>query len=140
MEELLSCYGFGKGSDLHMTDQLLTYLACPYTHSDPLVKQERFDLVTKLAGQLMNQGHIIFSPITHCHPIAEFCSLPGDWKYWEKTCRAYMRYSSEMIVYQLDGWDKSDGVKAEMEIAVEMGIPIYYCTKELLIYATTIWI
>lgn len=123
-----------------MDNRQLTYLACPYTHSDSLIREERFELVTKLAGYLINQGYIIFSPITHCHPIAELCSLSGGWEYWEKVCRTYLNHSNMMIVYQLDGWNTSDGVSAEMKIALEMDIPIYYCTKELQLYATTIWI
>jgi hypothetical protein len=56
------------------------YLACPYTHKDPKVVDMRFETVTKVAGRLLLDGHIVYSPITHCHTIAMETLLPGQKK------------------------------------------------------------
>ena len=56
----------------------LVYLAVPYTHEDPEIREKRFKAVSKVAGKLLNEGEMIFSPISHCHPIALECSLPKD--------------------------------------------------------------
>lgn len=57
------------------------YLATPYTHDDEAVEEERFERVSIIAGHLMNQGYIVYSPISHNHPIAKLVKLPGTWEY-----------------------------------------------------------
>jgi hypothetical protein len=104
----------------------LTYLACPYSHPDRAVRVSRFKAANKAAGQLMREGHTVFSPISHTHPIAEAGGLPLGWDFWEAFDRAYLGHSSRVIVLMADGWQESKGVNAEINIAVEMGIPVEY--------------
>lgn len=98
----------------------LIYLASPYTGNE----EENFEKVTIAAGHFVKQGLIIFSPITHFHPIAKKTSLPTGWEFWERLDRAYLSVSSELYVLMLPGWRESKGVTAEIKIAREKGIPI----------------
>ena len=43
------------------------------------------------AAQLMAEGELIFSPISHTHPIALAGDLPTDWNYWESYDRAILQ-------------------------------------------------
>lgn len=104
----------------------LVYLACPYSHPDPKVRRERFLAANAAAAKLMRQGLNVFSPITHCHPIAIDHDLPGDWQFWKRYDRAFIDCSNRMFVLTLDGWEESDGVKNEIEIATELGIEVEY--------------
>lgn len=104
----------------------LTYLACPYSNPDPDVRERRFRAVNKVAGQLMAAGALIFSPISHTHPIAVACDLPRGWDFWHAYDRAFIEASEKLIVLMLDGWADSIGVKAEIAIATELGIPVEY--------------
>jgi hypothetical protein len=104
----------------------LVYLASPYSHPDPAVRQQRFELACKAAGTLMAHGMLVFSPIAHTHPIAEFCALPKGWEFWEKFDRAFISVSRALIVLTIDGWKDSTGVQAEIRIAKELGIPVDY--------------
>lgn len=88
--------------------------------------EARFDAACRAAGCLMAQGHVVFSPIAHTHPIAVRCELPRGWDYWEQFDREFVEASERLIVLKLDGWDASKGVAAEMEIARKAGIPIEY--------------
>ena len=74
----------------------------------------------------MQAGELVFSPITHGHPIAEYGSLPTDWEYWKATCEAFMVICDTMHILKLSGWDISTGVLAEIEIARELGLTIEY--------------
>lgn len=105
------------------------YLATPYTHKTEEVMQARYQCVTKAAGVIMDQGHIVYSPITHSHPIAKIHNLPREWSFWEKIDRAFIEWCDELWVYWLSGWPESAGLKAEIEIAKELGKPIreYKC-------------
>ena len=102
------------------------YLACPYTDSDFNVSIKRFDIVNKVAGELMNEGYIVLSPISHTHPIACVCDLPKDWEFWERQDREFIRWADEVFVLRLDGWLDSIGVRAEINFAIKMKKPVRY--------------
>ena len=100
------------------------YLACPYTHKDPNVVDMRFEVVTKKAGRLLLEGHIVYSPITHCHPIAMAVKLPTDFNFWKKLNFEFIDWSEEVRVLCIDGWRTSVGVAAEIEYANSQGKPV----------------
>jgi hypothetical protein len=64
----------------------MIYLASPYSHPDPAVRQERYEAVCQAAAELISRGHIVFSPVAHSHTIATY-GLPGDWEFWQRTDR-----------------------------------------------------
>jgi hypothetical protein len=108
----------------------IIYLAAPYSHPDPTIRLERFIAINKAAGRMMTMGKIVFSPISHSHPIAEQCDLPLDWKYWELFDRTFLSLCSKLIVLRLPGWQISKGVLDEMGVAVELGIPVEFMEPE----------
>jgi len=103
----------------------LIYLATPYLHTDKRIMKERFDAVTKAAGHLMSEGKIIFSPITHCRPIAMVHDLPHGWEFWKTFDEVYLSHSEEMYILTLPGWEESTGVVAEYKIMREQNKPVY---------------
>lgn len=102
----------------------LIYLAVPYSHPDPAVREARFHEANRIASQLMRDGHYVFSPISHTHPIALAGGLPTGWDFWEGYDRAILACCSKLLVVTLDGWKDSRGVQAEMAIARELGIRV----------------
>ncbi len=105
----------------------LVYLATPYSHPDRQVRLQRFHKVNLMAAKLMAKGLMIFSPISHTHPIAEADGLPLDWEFWSTYDRAMLAACSAMIVYRQPGWEESVGVQAEITLARELGLPIMFC-------------
>jgi Domain of unknown function (DUF1937) len=103
----------------------MIYLASPYSHSDPAVREQRFDAACATAAVLMRAGHIVFSPVIHGHPLTRL-GLPGDWLFWESQARWQLERCEEVVVLMLDGWDESDGVRAEVEIATELGKVVWF--------------
>lgn len=108
----------------------LTYLAVPYSHADPAIQRQRFEAANIAAGRLIQQGRVVFSPISHTHPIAERCELPRGWDYWERFDRTFLSRCDELIVLTLDGWETSQGVQAEIAIAREYGMSIVYLSLD----------
>ena len=102
----------------------MIYLACPYSDPDRAVRVMRFEYANRAAAKLMREGAFVFSPISHTHPIAEAGTLPGDWNYWRAYDTAMIAACDKLIVLKAPGWDKSEGVLAEMEIAAEHGLPV----------------
>ena len=106
----------------------LIYLAVPYSHADPHIRDKRWMAANMAAAKLMSQGLYIFSPISHTHPIAVVSggTLPIGWEFWEGFDRQYLNVCKKVIVLRIPGWDTSKGVTAEIKIAGELGIPVEY--------------
>lgn len=103
----------------------MIYLASPYTHPDPRVREARFDAACLATAALVRAGQIVFSPIVHGHPLVRF-DLPIEWEYWERFDREHLRRCDEVAVLMIDGWRESRGVQAEIDLAIEMDLPIRY--------------
>ena len=103
----------------------LIYLASPYSDPDPGVREQRFQDVCEAAAYLIRQGHFIFSPIAHSHPIA-LCGLPGDWVFWAAHNREWLARCDELWVLRLPGWSTSQGVGNEQRIARDNNQRIRY--------------
>jgi len=103
----------------------MIYLCSPYSHPDPSVREARFDAACLATVELMRAGHVVFSPIVHGHPLVRF-DLPIEWDYWERIDREHLRKCDEVVVLMLDGWRESRGVQAEIDLAIEMDLPIRY--------------
>jgi hypothetical protein len=109
-----------------MIGDTLIYLATPYSHPDAAVMERRFREVTRVAGDMMRRGDLVFSPISHTHPIALVCDLPKGWDYWQSFDKTMLRACGRVVVLMQDGWEESVGVRAEIAMAQEMGIPVEY--------------
>lgn len=102
----------------------MIYIASPYSHPDPAVRQRRYEDVCAHVAMRMKAGAVVYSPIAHCHPIAERFGLPGHWEFWERFDRAMIERADGVEVLMLEGWQASAGVTAECLIAGELGIPV----------------
>jgi hypothetical protein len=101
----------------------MIYLCSAYSDPDKAVMEARFQEVCKLCAELMKKGYVVFSPIAHCHPIAQH-GLPTDFEYWKKYDEDMIGMCDEVWVYMMPGWDTSKGVAAEMKIALAQSKPI----------------
>lgn len=101
------------------------YVAIPYSG----IEEESFSVANQVTSDLMNEGNYIpFSPISHSHPIAIQCSVPGDWAFWEEFDTSFLEWCDEVHVVVIDKERvlNSTGVQAEIGIAEKLGKPIKY--------------
>ncbi len=109
----------------------MIYLASPYTHANPIIREQRFRAACRATAALIKAGAVVFSPIAHSHALAEH-GLPTDWRFWERFDRAYLARCDQLVVLMLEGWKASVGVQAEIAIARELGKPVSYLDAGLL--------
>lgn len=102
------------------------YLAIPYSGYEDL----SFLHANKVAGKLMRQGYLVFSPISHTHPIASQCNLPKGWDYWETFDKTFIQWSDALYISSFGNWKTSKGVQAEIEIAKSLNKRIHFMSKE----------
>ena len=105
---------------------MLIYLASPYSHRDATVRQQRFETVCRITSRLIQEGHLIFSPIAHSHPIAVAGGLPLSFDFWLSFDRRMLRLCDELWIAKIDGWEESIGIQHEIRLAETMGMPVKF--------------
>jgi hypothetical protein len=102
------------------------YLATPYSHKDPAVRESRFNAINRVAARLMKEGHVVFSPISHSHHIAIAGDTPMGFDFWESQDESFIDWCDVMFVYKAPGWEDSIGVGAEIDMALNAGKPVQF--------------
>jgi hypothetical protein len=104
----------------------MIYLASPYSHPDPAVREQRFQAACRAVADLICSGQAVFSPIVHSHRLG----LPTDWAFWEPFDQAHLVRCDELAVLTLPGWEDSVGVAAEIALARALGQPVRYLAPQ----------
>jgi hypothetical protein len=104
------------------------YLACPYTDKSKVVMEERFQVANECAMALMEQGFIVFSPISHSHPIAQYSNRQTDHEFWMKQDLPQLRDSDIFVQILIDGLNTSLGCTIEQQEAQKHNIDIIQMT------------
>jgi len=97
------------------------YLASPYTHPNPIVVASRYAEAMVMTYKLMKEEIPVFSPIVHCHEMAQRFAMPKDYAYWKGYNRAMLARADELLILTLDGWEESKGVQDELAFATKHG-------------------
>ena len=105
---------------------MLAYLASPFSDEDEAVQEQRFNDVCRAAGELLNAGNFVYSPIAHSKPIADQSQLPTDFAFWQAYDEEMIKRCDEVWVLKLEGWNRSVGIYNEVELAVKYGKPVRY--------------
>ena len=106
------------------------YIASPYSHSDPSVREERFKLTQRLVANASIKGYNVFSPIVYHHPTAILHKLPTDFNYWLQFNNIMQSKAIMTWVLTIDGWEASKGVDHEINFAHHLGQPWYKVDTE----------
>lgn len=96
---------------------------------DEELLEKRFEHCNLVAAKIMETfGHIVFSPISHSHPIQKYCD-PKSWahRFWLKQDKPYLEWCDELWI-ALDGtdlydWRRSIGVRWEKYLTYLMRKP-----------------
>lgn len=109
------------------------YLAGPYTSADAAGRAERFDALTKAAAKFISKGYIVYSPITHTHPIdVEMIEMgiTNDSDYWCDFDETFMSVCTDMVILMLPGWQESSGIAREIEYFSKRECSIHFLPVE----------
>ncbi len=101
------------------------YIAGPYSSGNIIKILDNIREGIRLSTKVLLLGHSPFCPWLDFHfqlmlREGETLTVEDYYKY----SIAWLRVSNAMLL--VPGWQSSKGTKAEMEIADNMGIPIYY--------------
>lgn len=102
------------------------YVASPYYHEAPLVREERYLHASHYIMNCLKNGEPVFSPIVHCHELAKIWGLPKDRDFWRSYNYAMLERALGLRVLRLNGWQSSAGVKEEIADAERLNIPVSF--------------
>lgn len=109
-----------------MLNKPFIFLASPYSNPDAETRHKRFLAAAKAAANLTQLGNLVYCPITHTAPMAEYGHLPQDCNYWLDLNRFYFERCDLLVILKLIGWDISVGIRQEMDWAEELGKPVIF--------------
>lgn len=121
------------GALSHLPREPLYYLASPYTlycaneGGYGYGWRRAYLDVADTAAALTGVGLFLFSPILQAHPMADSGLQAHDnGEYWGRWCLPFMeRCDAVLVADNMAGWDKSTGVRAEIDWFQERGRPVY---------------
>jgi hypothetical protein len=108
-----------------MIRQPFIYLASPYTHPDKQEQHRRFLEAWKATLWLWRQKLPTFSPIVYTHLLTGLQPPPTKAEYQQFDDRI-LAASDIVYVLRLPGWDQSEGVRHEQQLAAQLQKPIHY--------------
>lgn len=103
----------------------MIYIASPYSGTAE-EQAHRFLAVREYTAKLIQAGHVAFSPIVYAHEMAKELQMGTDAKTWASFNDEMIRLSEGMHVLKLPGWTMSKGVKAEIDLAQRLDLPVTY--------------
>lgn len=102
------------------------YLASPYSHTDSVIRQDRFEQAEKMTVDLINRNLNIFCPIVYCHELANRYAIDSTFDRWREFNFTMLRFASELYVLDIPGIADSEGVQAEVAFARQCGMTIMF--------------
>lgn len=101
------------------------YLAGPYTPTkEGLTEEQVYAHLTVMyyehraaLGALLNNKIWAYSPIVHSHDVNMKLKLPTDALFWSTFNHMMIDHSRGVVVVMMEDWNKSKGVRAEIEYA-----------------------
>lgn len=97
----------------------LIYLASPFSHINPAVRQHRFEQARRFTIEGLRAGHAIFSPIVYGMDMEK--EIGTAFEPWQALNDSMILASEQVWCLCLDGWSDSRGVRHELEFAHELG-------------------
>lgn len=101
----------------------MIYLASPYSHAKQLVMDTRYEQARQVTEILLKRKLSVFSPIVYGHYMT---GLGIDYRSWQVLNDDMLQLASSMFILTIDGWDKSAGVRYEIERAKAWRKPIVH--------------
>lgn len=113
----------------------MIYLISPYSEGNNLnLMQERYEAACDACAILANKKISVYSCIVHWHPIACRHNLPRGHEFWEFHDHEMIALSTAVIILKLDGWEKSNGVFRDTQIALKFNKLLHHSTLDELRY------
>lgn len=100
---------------------MLTFVSIPYSNNPT----ENMETLYEVSAELIDMGYDVISPM-YIEPAVKISGQAVDWNRWKSYAERLMMMSESVIVIKNPGWDASEGVAGEIDMARSMGLTIKY--------------
>ena len=111
-----------RWSKIPLGEQRVIYVAGPYRAKTPGGQVENIWHATRVAVRLWELGWIVFSPMNNTANFNWYSHLPDE--VWLRGGLKFLELCQAIIM--LKGFGESVGAKRELEVALELGLEVYY--------------
>ncbi len=101
------------------------YLASPYSSHEDSLREARYEAAEVCTSWMLRHGIWTYSPIVHCHKLANRHDLPKDASFWSEYNHAMLRASQGLFILTIPGWRDSIGVCDERAEAESLRLAEY---------------
>lgn len=102
----------------------LIYLASPYSHTSPAVREHRYLQARRATIDQLLKGVAIFSPIVYGKEMES--QLGTHFEAWAALNDTMIHVCTEFWVLTISGWSDSRGVMHEINLAHALNKPVSY--------------
>ena len=111
---------------------MLNFVSAPYTHKDQDVVEWRIQTFVEEMTRQIQMGRHPVSPLMN-HLLKDRSKLefpfPLTWDYWKDYSLKLLSKCDYISVLMFPGWEDSKGVESELEMALNLGIPVEYVRR-----------
>lgn len=106
------------------------FISSPYSHEIPAVVELRMQQLNMTIAQLTERGVLCVSPLWNHYVLPYSKTMGSDWNFWKVYCENLISRCDGIIVLDnIEGWNQSRGVAAEIEFAIKNGINVLYYSE-----------
>ena len=102
------------------------FVAGPFNADSEDIKNKRVQSIAEYCVKLFNNGDSPISALLMGLSFAKYGNLTTDTDTWKVFSETMLKGCDEVHVLKIEGWQKSSGVKIEIEKAIRLNIPIKY--------------
>ena len=109
---------------------MITIIGGPYgSKNTQEVKDQRAKIIATACQKIMadTKGIVALSPLLYGLSLIEKSgsNISDDWEFWRDFCLALVKTGDTFLVLNVESWDNSPGLLAEIEYAKKCEIPVY---------------
>jgi len=110
------------------------FISAPYSEIPESVVDVNMKIMDAYVTRLLTNKKFCVSLLSMIHPLMRsYNHIPQDGAFWYPYSEMLVSKASELHVLELPGYEGSKGIKLEINVAKEYGIPVVYVSMPSLL-------
>jgi len=106
------------------------FISLPFGNPDQGKVLMRFRNAELYFMKLLKEGICPVSPVVTGFPLCQKYGVSAQFEHWDEYCMEELKTCDEVHILMLDGWEHSEGLKKELELAQSRDIPVFYMSQQ----------
>lgn len=120
--DIAKTWNFGE----RLASHDMIFVSMPYSDPSKRVVNGRMAIYARKMAEYAQQGELVVGVLWNHFALEHIPGLKDDWETWKRFSEDLLVRCQRLRIIRIDGWDRSEGVKGEIEFAKANGIPVEY--------------